>query len=222
MTGQAPSRPPWRSQRWSSYWCCASAGLARSARNSGASTPPAKRRGWRPGGMKQRRQSRYAPSRRPVPHCGSGSTAVLWWRPSAPGRRCCRGSRFRRTRSRLRKLRADGESERGAASVLAAVFIAIALTVTYGGVYLGAVVMARHRAQGAADLAALAGANSLPAGREQACAQADAVARAMNASVAQCTVDALDVVVTVEVAVGFARGGVGPARAGARAGPPTG
>ena len=81
--------------------------------------------------------------------------------------------------------------------------------------------IARHRAQAAADLAALAGAQRLPAGPEQACRQANVLAAAMNAAVAGCDVDGLDVVVTIEVAVGFARGPLGPARAGARAGPPS-
>jgi secretion/DNA translocation related TadE-like protein len=105
--------------------------------------------------------------------------------------------------------------------VLAAVLVAVLLAVTVGGLYLGAVVIARHRAQAAADLAALAGAQSLPAGREQACRRAEAVAGAMSAAVAHCDVEELDVLVTVEVAMRTAglAGGLGPARAAARAGP---
>jgi secretion/DNA translocation related TadE-like protein len=106
--------------------------------------------------------------------------------------------------------------------VLAAIFIAVVLTVTVGGVYVGAVVVARHRAQSAADLAALAAAINLPTGREQACLQAGAVGRAMDASVVACEVEDLDVVVRAEVEVRFARGGFGLARAAARAGPPRG
>jgi secretion/DNA translocation related TadE-like protein len=78
-------------------------------------------------------------------------------------------------------------------------------------------VVARHRAQAAADLAALAAAARVPAGAESACAQATAVARAMRADPAGCVVDDLDVVVTVEV--GLAVGRWGTARAAARAGP---
>lgn len=103
--------------------------------------------------------------------------------------------------------------------MLAAVFIAIVLAITFAGVCVGSVVVARHHAQAVADLAALAAADELPAGPEQACARADGVARAMNAGLAQCDVDGLDVLVTVEVPVSLARGFVGPARAGARAGP---
>jgi secretion/DNA translocation related TadE-like protein len=102
--------------------------------------------------------------------------------------------------------------------VLAAVFIAIVLAVTFAGVSVGAVVVARHRAQAAADLAALAAAGQLPAGPEQACAGAGAVARAMNAALTQCDVADLDVVVAVEVSVSLLRGFVGPAPGAARAG----
>jgi secretion/DNA translocation related TadE-like protein len=78
-------------------------------------------------------------------------------------------------------------------------------------------VVARHRAQAGADLAALAAASRLAAGPETACAQARLVARAMRASTTGCAVDDLDVVVTVEVRL--AVGGWGSARAAARAGP---
>lgn len=95
--------------------------------------------------------------------------------------------------------------------------VVVLLSVTGASGYLGAAVVARHRAQAAADLAALAAAASVPAGPERACAQADAVARAMRAHTAGCAVDDLDVVITVEV--GLAVGRWGAARAAARAGP---
>ena len=95
--------------------------------------------------------------------------------------------------------------------------VAALLSITGGGVYLGAAVVARHRAQAAADLAALAAAARLAAGPETACAQAKAVAREMRGSTIGCTVDDLDVVVTIEVPL--AVGGWSAARAAARAGP---
>ena len=95
--------------------------------------------------------------------------------------------------------------------------VVVLLVVTGGGAYLGAAVVARHRAQAAADLAALAAAAGLPAGPQTACAQANAVARAMRVSTAGCAVDDLDVVVTVEASLAI--GGWGNARAAARAGP---
>lgn len=88
--------------------------------------------------------------------------------------------------------------------------MAILLAITVGGVYIGSVVIARHRAQAAADLAALAAAARLPAGPDAACGEASVIADAMGVGVADCRVDELDIVVTIQA---------GPARAAARAGP---
>jgi len=99
--------------------------------------------------------------------------------------------------------------------VLAAAMIAVLLCITGGGVYLGSAVVARHRAQAAADLAALSAAARLPAGAERACQHASVLARKMRADQTNCSLQGLDVVVTVEVAVGR---GI-RARAAARAGP---
>ncbi len=93
--------------------------------------------------------------------------------------------------------------------------VVVLLWVTGAGAYLGSVVVARHRAQAAADLAALAAAADLPSGARAACARAIAVAREMRVDDSRCEVDDLDVVVTVRVMVVFA----GAARAAARAGP---
>lgn len=94
--------------------------------------------------------------------------------------------------------------------------VAVLLCVAAAGLYLGSVVVARHRAQAAADLAALAAAGRLPYGATAACARAMAVAGEMRVNATVCqVVDDLDVVVTVEVPVLFA----GVARASARAGP---
>jgi secretion/DNA translocation related TadE-like protein len=100
--------------------------------------------------------------------------------------------------------------DRGAATVLAAAMMAVLLAVTVGGIYIGSAVVARHRAQSAADMAALAAALRLPEGAEPACGQASVIAKAMKAELAACEIDELDVVVTVQA---------GPARAAARAGP---
>lgn len=95
--------------------------------------------------------------------------------------------------------------------------IAVLATVALAGVWIGAAVAARHRAQSAADLAALAGAARVPGGSSAACAEAQAIAWAMAASVRRCELDRLDLVVTVAVAVGGRVGG--QAVAAARAGP---
>ena len=99
--------------------------------------------------------------------------------------------------------------------MLAAAMVAVLLCITGTGAYLGSVVVARHRAQAAADLAALAAAARLPVGIAAACTRASVVAREMRVDDAECSVQGLDVIVTVEVAVAFA----GMARAAARAGP---
>jgi secretion/DNA translocation related TadE-like protein len=106
--------------------------------------------------------------------------------------------------------------------VLAAVFMALVLAITFAGTAIGSVLVARHRAQATADLAALAAAQRLPAGREQACTQAGALTRAMKGRLAGCDIDDLDVLVTVEFEVGVVSGVIGPARARARAGPAQG
>ena len=95
----------------------------------------------------------------------------------------------------------------------------VLLAVTVGGLSVGSAVIARHRAQAAADLASLAAAGRLADGADAACAHASAVARAMHTALSRCVMEQLDVVVTVDAAVTFGRLGMGPARASARAGP---
>jgi len=95
--------------------------------------------------------------------------------------------------------------------------IVVVLAVAVAGVRVGSAVVARHRAQSAADLAALAAAARLPSGPAAACQGALDVARAMRAELADCTVAELDVVIAVVVAAGGSIGG--RAHASARAGP---
>ncbi|ANR94004.1 helicase [Mycobacterium avium subsp. hominissuis] len=102
--------------------------------------------------------------------------------------------------------------------MVAAWMVVVLLSATGAAVYLGAAVVARHRAQAAADLAALAAAARLPSGADAACARAAAVAHSMRVDDIGCVADGLDVVVTARVAVGA----VGTAVAAARAGPATG
>ena len=95
--------------------------------------------------------------------------------------------------------------------------VAALITMTFGGVRIGSAVVARHRAQSAADFAALAAAERVPAGPAAACREARALAEAMRATVQTCTVEQLDVTVAVDVAVGGWGGAHASARA--RAGP---
>ncbi len=100
--------------------------------------------------------------------------------------------------------------------MLAAAMVVAVLTVTVAVAQIGAAVLARHGAQAAADLAALAAASAVPAGSAEACERARDVAAAMGASVTACAVTGPDVTVQVSVRAGL---GVGEARAAARAGP---
>ena len=97
--------------------------------------------------------------------------------------------------------------------------IAMVIVFAAGGAYLGAAVTARHRAQAAADLAALGAAGSVVSGPDAACQQATQIAARMRSVLDGCRVDGLDVVLEVSVPVRLGRWGVGPARASARAGP---
>ncbi|MCK8643525.1 pilus assembly protein TadG-related protein [Mycobacterium colombiense] len=99
--------------------------------------------------------------------------------------------------------------------MVAAWMIVVLLTAAGAGAYLGSAVVARHRAQAVADLAALAAAARLASGADAACARAAGVARQMRVDDIGCAVDGLDVIVTARVAVAFG----GAARAAARAGP---
>jgi secretion/DNA translocation related TadE-like protein len=103
--------------------------------------------------------------------------------------------------------------------VMAAGVMTVLLVLTVAGAVVGSAVIARHRAQAAADLAALAAAAQIASGREAACASAESLTAATGATVSSCTVTELDVVVTVEVPVSLGRWGLHAARAQARAGP---
>ncbi|UWZ59280.1 flp pilus-assembly TadE/G-like family protein [Dactylosporangium aurantiacum] len=97
--------------------------------------------------------------------------------------------------------------------------------VVIGFVFVGALVVgigvagvrvARHRAQNAADAGALAGAVWAVDGPGEACAVAGRVVTANGARLVNCSVDGLDVRVTVEVSLSDA---VPAGTASARAGP---
>jgi len=107
--------------------------------------------------------------------------------------------------------------ESGGATVFACFALTGLVAVTAVLIQVGGAVAARHRAQGAADLAALAAAQELTEGEQSACTAAASLARRMRVEVTECTVDGWDVVVSTET-----EGPVtvlGPARAIARAGP---
>jgi len=108
--------------------------------------------------------------------------------------------------------------ERGAATVLAMALASVLLLVGLGCAWTGAVVAAHRRAQSAADLAALAGAQALQAA-EDPCAAAGQVAAANQARTVWCEVDGEDVIVAVRVAGPGLAGRTPSVVAEARAGP---
>ena len=72
------------------------------------------------------------------------------------------------------------KDERGAATVLACWAMLALIAVAALVIHLGSAVSARHRAQSAADLAALAAAAALERGTEAACAAATTIAGRMR------------------------------------------
>lgn len=114
---------------------------------------------------------------------------------------------------------AGPESDRGAATVWAAGAIAGLMSLTVFGLYLGGALVARHQAESAADLAALAGAGSVVAGEQYACARARRVTDRMGVRLASCRARGWDVLVEVVARPGGRLGGLGDATSRARAGP---
>ncbi|TMS55854.1 helicase [Mycobacterium sp. DBP42] len=145
----------------------------------------------------------------------SAGTAIWWW-PGSAQARCCRDSRCPPRRQRFPS---PASGERGSATVPAAAMVAMLIAFATGAAYLGAAVTARHRAQAAADLAALGAAGAVVSGPDAACRQATEIAARMRSVVASCRIEGLDVVLEVTVPVHLGRWGAGPARASARAGP---
>ncbi|CAN5416429.1 hypothetical protein BH11ACT8_BH11ACT8_33610 [soil metagenome] len=93
----------------------------------------------------------------------------------------------------------DGRrDDRGAATVVTLTFLGLVVLVGAALGVVGALVAAHRAAQGAADLAALAGARAA-AERGDACAAVRAVAEANGARLAACSVSGSDVRVTVVV-----------------------
>jgi secretion/DNA translocation related TadE-like protein len=117
--------------------------------------------------------------------------------------------------------------ERGSATIDALTLLVVLSTVAMGALTVGAMVVAKHRAGAAADLAALAAA-AATLGEPDACAVAADVARRNGAVLTQCARHGRAVDVVVQVAgptlLGFhpqltGRARAGPSRAGSSAVP---
>lgn len=109
--------------------------------------------------------------------------------------------------------------DRGGATVwtLTAGLVAVLIAMTVAAASAAAV--ARHRAQAAADLAALAGAARAVEGEAIACARAVEIARANGARLESCRLLGWDLVVTTVVRPVPVAAVAGDATAAARAGP---
>lgn len=116
----------------------------------------------------------------------------------------------------MRRVERPRVGERGSATVLVAIGLAAVFAILVIGLQVAGAVIARHRVETAADLAALAGATRVLAG--DACERAGVIAAANGARVDECTLDGLDVriIVSAPVSLGVLGGEVA---ARARAGP---
>lgn len=115
-------------------------------------------------------------------------------------------------------------SEQGSGTVAAVGLTCVMCSILLGGLTVGGVVAAAHRAASAADLAALAGAQSLAGGADAAlaCARVRSLAAAHGAELRTCEAQAEEMLVSVAVAVRAGPLVSGPALARARAGPAPG
>ncbi|MPZ64573.1 MAG: hypothetical protein GEU83_03315 [Pseudonocardiaceae bacterium] len=110
-------------------------------------------------------------------------------------------------------------SDRGSASVWSVGALAALLTVAVAVVHLGGVAVARHQAESAADLAALAGAGRVVGGEQAACGRAGEITGRMRVRLDSCRVQGWDVLVEVSARPAGPVGRFGATTARARAGP---
>jgi secretion/DNA translocation related TadE-like protein len=111
--------------------------------------------------------------------------------------------------------RDERSADRGAATVWVVGGIAIVMFVMTGVYWLCGAVVARHEAEGAADLGALAAAVTAVDGEAAACAEARWVVERMGAVLRSCRLSGWDALVEADVAYAP----FGSAAARARAGP---
>lgn len=90
--------------------------------------------------------------------------------------------------------------DRGSVTVLAATAIGVTVLLLAVGVALGTTVAARHRAERAADLAALGAAADAVSGRDVGCGRARELAAANGARLQDCRWSGWDVEIRVTVA----------------------
>lgn len=115
--------------------------------------------------------------------------------------------------------RDGGRCDRGSGTVWAVVVIALLVSFALGAAAVGGAVVTRHRAAGAADLAALAAADAVAGATTEPCGRAALVADQYGGAVTSCTVDGMVVDVVVELPAGGLFGLGFSASVRARAGP---
>lgn len=111
------------------------------------------------------------------------------------------------------------KDDRGVATVWAAGIIAVLVSMAVFGLRLGGAVIARHQAESAADLAALAGAEQVFMGERYSCAQARGVTDRMGTRLVSCHLRGWDVLVDVSAQPDGWLSGFAAAAGRARAGP---
>jgi len=105
-------------------------------------------------------------------------------------------------------------TDSGVSTIFACFSVVLMIIITAGAVHLGGAILARQRAETAADLGALAGAAVALSGIDAACARAQTVIESNHGHLVSCAADGLDVLVEVQIPTW-----AGPAGAHARAGP---
>lgn len=118
-----------------------------------------------------------------------------------------------------RNRRHDRHDDRGVATVWAATAVAVLIAVLAAMLDLAGATAVRHRAEAAADLAALAAAGHAQDGGEAACARATQIAASGGARVVLCRLRGWEAVVEVEMGVRLSLLGATTVRGRARAGP---
>jgi secretion/DNA translocation related TadE-like protein len=113
------------------------------------------------------------------------------------------------------------DPEAGSATVLAAAAVGVLVLLLGLGLQLGAGTLARHRAESAADLAALAGAHEAVRGADVACGRAVAVVERNGGRLLTCSVDGWTVTVVAAAPCACLPSVSGDATGRARAGPVT-
>ena len=111
-----------------------------------------------------------------------------------------------------------GATDSGVATVWAASAVAVLTVVLVACLHLGAALLARHRAESAADLAALAAAREAVRGEAPACLRAAQIATATGGEVVRCRLVGWTALVEVRVSGPFALPGLTTASGRAAAG----